>query len=185
MKNQWIMITLKRSWYFDFMPYEKLMQYIGIVIIGLSSVFSFNPVHAEECREIIKLYQQSVRQLKEVEKTFLKASCLENSTQKKCQELSSAIREIQGVLQMFMTRFKALQCDPNKKVLSSCEKFTHMYAKKRSEIKEFERQMHAQRCHQRRHSPPCRALKESLKKPRLVLKATREALRKHKCSLSK
>ena len=138
-------------------------------------------VWADECKTLMPMYQQSVRQLKAAENAFLKASCQENPDKKECIELSTAVREIQGVLQMFVMRLKSLACDPQKQTLNPCQKFKKIQEKADIELKELQRQSKAQRCQYRKHTPPCRALVTAQKKPRLISKAARDQLIKNKC----
>jgi hypothetical protein len=167
-------IKFKHFYYFS-----TLLYFIGGVFFFSTSLISL--AMADECKNLIPLYQQSLQQLKDAETTFLKESCLESSRNKKCQELSSAVREIQGILQMFTARLKVLQCNPNKQQLNPCQKFTRIQLKAKKDLQEIERQSRIQRCHQRRHSPPCRALQTSQQKPRSIMKAVRAQLKKHKC----
>lgn len=175
-------VFMKTIKYTHFYYFSTLSYLIGGVF--LLSTLLISSAMADECKHLIPLYQQSLQQLKDAETTFLKESCLENYRTKKCQELSSAVREIQGILQMFTARLKVLQCNPNKQSLNPCQKFTRIQLKAKKDLQEIERQSRIQRCHQRRHSPPCRALQTSQQKPRSIIKAVRTQLKQHKCKVN-
>ena len=141
--------------------------------------------YADECGRLIPLYQDSLKQLEVAHKSYLEAGCSEGDHSGNCKRLETAVREIQGVVHMFMLRIKSLSCTLQTRIESPCERLLKMIARAKEQIDERDRQSRALRCDQRQYTPPCRALKRDRKLPLDIWRAAVKKAKKSGCSISK
>ena len=145
------------------------------------------PAQADQCSEIVKLYQESLRQYNSAQKSYLKAGCLESSKDKaQCKGLEAAAREIQATVDMFAMRANLLKCSPNdakKSPVNRCDRFRSLSKRSSEELLVLQKQYQAQRCEVRYFAPACKALNKAMFKPKELIKAARREALKVGCKL--
>ena len=161
---------------------SRLKISLFIVFIVLA-----NPVWADQCSEIVKLYQESLRQYNSAQKSYLKAGCLESAGDKsQCKGLEAAAREIQATVDMFAMRANLLKCSPKdatKVPANRCDRFRSLSKRSSEQLSILQKQYQAQRCELRRFAPACKALNKEMFKPKELIKAARREALKAGCKL--
>ena len=146
-----------------------------------------HPVWADQCSEIVKLYQESLRQYNLAQKSYLKAGCLESGDNKsQCKGLEAAAREIQATVDMFAMRANLLKCSPKdatKVPANRCDRFRSLSKRSSEQLLILQKQYQAQRCELRRFAPTCKALNKEMFKPKELIKAARREALKVGCKL--
>ena len=157
---------------------------VGLVIF-LTMICT--PARADQCSEIVKLYQKSLRQYNLAQKSYLKAGCLESSKDKaQCKGLEAAAREIQSTVDMFAMRANLLKCSPQdakKEPSNRCDRLRSLSKRSSEELLVLQKQYQAQRCDIRRFAPACKALDKAMFKPKELIKAARREALKVDCKL--
>ena len=142
---------------------------------------------ADQCSEIVKLYQESLRQYDLAQKSYLKAGCLESAGDKsQCKGLEAAAREIQATVDMFAMRANLLKCSPKdatKAPANRCDRFRSLSKRSSQQLSILQKQYQAQRCEFRRFTPTCKALNKEMFKPKELIKAARREALKAGCKL--
>jgi hypothetical protein len=154
-----------------------------LLLILFLSITSIS--YADECGRLIPLYQDSLKQLEVAHKSYLEAGCSEGDHSGSCKRLGTAVREIQGVVHMFMLRLKSLSCTLQTKIKSPCERLLKMIKRAKERVDERDRQGRALKCDQRQYTPPCRALKRDRKMPLNIWRAAVRKAEEAGCSTSK
>lgn len=155
--------------------------------VSLGSILIPSFAHADQCAELVKLYQSSVEQYELAQKSYLKAGCLESPEEKEqCKGLEAAAREMRATVDMFATRANLLKCKPqdlHKTPANRCTRLKSLYQRAHDQLKVLELQYQEQSCAERRYTPACKALEKTMFKPRELVKAARREALKAECTL--
>ena len=144
-----------------------------------------------ECASLMPLYRDAAAQLAAAEAAFLREGCTEQSEGAECRSLGLSAREMLGAAQMLGAQLTSLRCDlsalsrpaeaPAPAPPTPCARMEVMRDKAAARLGELERQSLAQRCGERPHAPPCRALKEARAQPLALLRAAERDLARLSC----
>lgn len=158
-----------------------------LVLAVIYLTLSVKTAWAEQCSEIVKLYQESLRQYDLAQKSYLKAGCIESPENKaQCKGLEAAAREIQATVDMFAMRANLLKCNPQdakKAPANRCQRFKSLTKRAQAELLVLQKQYQTQRCEIRHFAPACKALDKAMFKPKELVKAARRDALKANCKL--